>query len=337
MKHDHRIFDRLPQPAAVCDGGGRLAMVNALFAGTFGEDGVFENLEELVSDADRPSLNQAIVKALDQGSAEVHVVLPEMSDLRTCLRLATLDSSGDEELVVLFELEHRRTAQEWERLNQLATGVAHELKNPLTSILNYADYLLTKYRGQFFEKRDGERLERIVEGVERIDSFIRELLNTAGPDELTMEEVCLHRTIEEAIGLCDGVLAEHGVQVECRFEAGRTLIFGSSNGLLQLYANLLTNAALAMPEEGGKITVVTGNDGDDFVSSVKDDACGMSEETVERIFEPFFTTRRDREGSGLGLALVQRLVDRHRGRISVESELGQGTTFTLRFPALPTT
>jgi PAS domain S-box-containing protein len=224
------------------------------------------------------------------------------------------------------------------RLGQLALGLAHELKNPLTSIMNYADYLLQKYRGQLFEKRDGERLQRIVEGVERIDAFIRELLKAAGPEDTTMEEFCLHRAINEALCLCEAVLTEHEVTVVQRLDAQRTVMLGSGHGMMQVFANLITNAARAMPEgRPGNIEITTDDDDDCIVARVVDDACGMTAETLSQIFEPFFTTRRHQEGSGLGLPLVRRLVVRHRGSISVTSTPGKGSIFTVRLPVLPTT
>lgn len=341
-----QVFEGLPQPAAICDARGSIFRINALFSRTFGEKAVSAGLPGLVADdSDRERILAACAQASKHGSAEVDVAIlpprqgsPGDSRVRMHLaRLAPVIEGDSGALILLVEGERRQSEEEWQRLSQLAVGLAHELKNPLTSIMNYADYLLQKYRGQFIEKRDGERLQRIVEGVERIDCFIRELLKAAGPEDATMEEVCLHRAIEEALVLCEGVLAEHEVEVKVRLQAQRTILFGSGHGMLQIYSNLLTNAARAMERPGGIITVVTENEGEEFIVRVIDDACGMSEETIAQIFEPFFTTRGDREGSGLGLPLVRRLVDRHRGTIAVASTPGYGSTFTVRLPVLPTT
>ncbi|QDG54059.1 two-component sensor histidine kinase [Persicimonas caeni] len=241
---------------------------------------------------------------------------------------------GHPEQASLSELEDRLAqAQRLMDLGQLATGVAHELKNPLTSILNYADYLLDKYRGQFFEKRDGERLQRIVDGVERMDRFVRDLLQLARTDEtLSYESVSVHEAVHSAVGLCAITLDSATISVTSRLEAPEARVCGVRSQLEQVFVNLITNGADAMPAGGGSIEVAVEACDGTVVCRITDDGEGMSESTRERIFEPFFTTRAESDGTGLGLALVRTIVDRHGGEICVESTPGQGTSFIVTLP-----
>ena len=219
-------------------------------------------------------------------------------------------------------------------LGHLATGVAHELKNPLTSILNYADYLLQKYRDHLFEQRDKERLVRIIEGVEQIDHFVRDLLAIARP-ETSAEAVApvqVHEVIRRAGGLCEATFEACGVRLELTFAATHAVVEGIQSQLVQVFVNLLKNAATALPKEGGTITVATHQAGAHLVVTLKDEGCGMTKEEMDQMFEPFYTTRRATGGTGLGLVLVRSIVTRHHGQIHVQSQPGQGTSLMLRFP-----
>lgn len=272
---------------------------------------------------------------------EAEIIAPQGDDaIELCLRRCPLGKGGACALVgapgqvALGDLEERLAkAKHLMDLGQLATGVAHELKNPLTSILNYADYLLDKYRGQFFEKRDGERLQRIVDGVERMDRFVRDLLQLARSDEMIAHEnVPLHEAVHSAVGLCAITLDSARISVSSRLEAPNARVRGVRSQLEQVFVNLITNGADAMAASGGCIEVHVEAGEGQAVCRVIDDGEGMSEATRQRIFEPFFTTRADADGTGLGLALVRTILERHGGDIHVESTPGQGTTFVVTLP-----
>jgi len=218
-------------------------------------------------------------------------------------------------------------------LGQLATGVAHELKNPLTSIVNYADYLLQKYQEDLFEARDSERLERIIEGAERMDRFIRDLVQLARPaSDGGAERVNVHDVVREAVALSEVTLTQHGAHVSMSLEAELSHVFGSRNQLVQVFVNLLTNAALAMPEQGGHVSVRSWTQGQTWWVKVADTGSGIEPEHLEHVFEPFYTTRRGSGGSGLGLLLVRAIAERHGGSARVSSDVGEGTVFTLDLP-----
>lgn len=342
------IIDQLDAGIVVCDSRRRITLSNATFARLARTDepsnhDVIEFFDEKT--ATRLRTAAASVMAGGDGETFDGVLKPVRGDgVALTLQISALrsmaDSGGQPGFVVtcetgevtLNELEDRLTrAEHLMNIGQLATGVAHELKNPLTSILNYADYLLQKYQDAFFDDRDADRLKRIIEGVEHIDTFVGDLMKLARPGEGMARTVPLHAAIEDAQRMCALPLEQSPAILVARLEASRCGVNGSQTQLQQVFTNLVTNAARAM-EKPGEIEIRTWDDGDWVCASVRDEAGGIEPEVLERIFEPFFTTRSSSGGSGLGLAIVRSIVERHGGTIDVDSELGCGTVFKLRFP-----
>ena len=162
--------------------------------------------------------------------------------------------------------------------------------------------------------------------------FTRDLVNYARPAQDKPEDIDLNGVIEKAIGFCDHVLRKHGVGIEQKLGEVPGFLAVRQN-LVQVFVNLITNACHATPS-GGKVTVATGTDADMALVTVTDTGSGIGADTQARIFEPFFTTKPDGKGTGLGLSIVQGIIENHGGSITVQSELGRGTTFTIRMPML---
>ncbi len=228
-------------------------------------------------------------------------------------------------------------ADHMQRMGQLATSVAHELKNPLTSILNYADYLLQKYRDQLFEQRDQERLVRIIEGVERIDRFIHDLVSLArAPHQAQLARVNLHQVVREAAALCEVTLRDHDARLTLELQAQPPCALGVESQLTQVFVNLIANAALAThADRPGRIVVRSYVEGARLWLEVQDDGVGIPLAIQAQIFEPFFTTRKGRGGSGLGLVISRTILEQHGGDVLVRSEPGQGATFRVWLPHEP--
>lgn len=346
------VLDELDALVAICDGRRRIRLANAALNRLLGELGANESdrdLLELFVDDDRALLRIAASEALAGNPPEEQVArlapgcLPGgESTARVRIRpLRKEESDGGRGFLMVAqpteasftELQKKLArAEELMSLGELATGVAHELKNPLTSILNYAAYLKTKYHGQFFEQDDGERLQRIIDGVERIDRFVRDLLNLAEADELERAPTNLHDTLRATARLNQRTLQDHEVELVWELQAPEPVINAHLGGLKQVFGNLVLNAARAMPEEGGTITVRSRQSGDCIEVDIEDTARGIPDEIQARIFEPFYSASPEGEGAGLGLALVRRLVEQHGGEITVDSTVGEGTCFTVRFP-----
>jgi signal transduction histidine kinase len=222
---------------------------------------------------------------------------------------------------------------------QLAAGLVHELNNPLTSIVAYSDYLIRKAialgpRTTLVDSEDVERLRRISESANRMLRFTRDLVTYARPSSGIAAPVVLHGVIDQAVAFCEHILSSSGVGVERRFGADVLTVRGVGEQLVQVFVNLLTNAAQAAPAEEGRVVVTTSLDpvARCVVVLVEDNGTGIAAEHLARVFTPFFTTKSEGHGTGLGLSIVKSIVEHHQGEIRVESARGQGTRFVIVLP-----
>ncbi len=234
-------------------------------------------------------------------------------------------------------------AEKLATLGQLAAGVVHELNNPLTSVIVYAEYLLRKLekapadaRGPF-QPADADKLRRILEGAERILNLSRDLVQYAKPATEHLDVISLNDVVRQALVFCEHEIRHGGVMLACRLADELPPLYAVRGQLQQVVVNLITNAAHALPGAGGRVRVSTfarrGVGGLPQVGfAVEDDGRGISTSDLPHIFEPFFTTKTDGKGTGLGLSIVQGIVDRHHGQVSVESSPGRGSTFTVVLP-----
>ncbi len=255
---------------------------------------------------------------------------------------AVLSQSGEvegvmaigQDLTRMRELERRVIqAEKLASLGQLAASVVHEINNPMTAVSTYADALWRRSQtSPTADPADVEKYKRIVDNSERVLRFTRDLVSYARPAQEKPEQVDLNGVIEKAVGFCDHVLHKHGVRIERELGSVGAFLAVRQN-LVQVFVNLITNACHATPS-GGCVTVKSGVDGEQALVTVSDTGSGISGAMQARIFEPFFTTKPDGKGTGLGLSIVQGIIENHGGVISVSSEEGRGTTFTIRLPML---
>jgi two-component system, NtrC family, sensor kinase len=226
-------------------------------------------------------------------------------------------------------------AEKLATLGQLAAGVVHELNNPLTSIIVYAEYLAKKLeRAQPpTEAGDVEKIRRILEGAERILNFSRNLVQYAKPTSEHLDVVSLDDVIRQSVSFCEHVLRKPEIELVLDLAGDLPPIYAVRGQLTQVVINLLTNAAQALSPSGGALRVHSFRRGVDKVGvAVEDNGVGIRPEDRQRIFEPFFTTKTDGKGTGLGLSIVHNIIERHRGEIEVDSLPGRGTVFTVVIP-----
>jgi two-component system NtrC family sensor kinase len=218
-------------------------------------------------------------------------------------------------------------------LGQIVANVVHELNNPLTSIVAYAEYLAQRSAaGAAVPPPDTERLGRIVEAAERARSFARDLMDYAKPATEPPGPVSLHDVIDKALVFCEHELKANQVEVVREFADSSLHVRGIAGHLVQVFVNLFTNAAQAMATSGGQLRVTVNRDADSAQVQIADTGVGVDCESLKKIFEPYFTTREGRHGTGLGLAIVQDIVSTHGGSLRARSTPGQGTVFTLTLP-----
>lgn len=221
-------------------------------------------------------------------------------------------------------------AEKLASIGTLAGGIAHEINNPLTAVLTNVQMLKMTD-----EIQDKEALSLIEQGAKRCQQIIQKLMRYArkmGENE-TWEEVDINKVIQ-AVGEFLGYQLRQE-NIELSLSLGETeAMAGVSNELEQVFTNLILNSRDAIKATGrrGKIEIRTSQKNNLIQIEVRDNGIGIKKENLNRIFDPFYTTKDVGEGTGLGLTVTNGIVEKHSGRISVSSEEGDGTTFTIHFP-----
>jgi PAS domain S-box-containing protein len=242
-------------------------------------------------------------------------------------------------LFLLRDVGKIRDFQKWmttiEKMSihgQLVGSLTHEINNPLAIILGYTELLKTgspspqttiKYVDQIYEA--GKRCQRVMEG------FLDQYRARPFAPSLT----CLTKVVRSAVGLMEFHLRYHLVQIAIEVD-DRIHVFADSHEIEQILINLMTNAVQAMKDSPRRILrLAVRQDSEGVVVEVADMGPGIASADMKHLFERGFSARSDGSGHGLGLFLCQEIAHRHGGRITVESQVGQGTTFTIHFPPAP--
>lgn len=227
-------------------------------------------------------------------------------------------------------------------VGRLAAGVAHELNNPLASVMSTIEYQIDHLRDNQELKDD---LTFSLQELKRARDIVRSLLDASRRTEEAKELVDLHTPIEDALKVLYNEYKKKKITIVKRLNAQNSLIRGNTSRLCQVFINLIKNAIDGIGQKEGHIIIETDNEGTmspnsessvnsapAIVCRITDDGEGISEEHLHDIFKPFFTTKPQGKGIGLGLFIVHEIVKDHKGSIQVHSTKGSGTTFTLRFP-----
>ena len=218
-------------------------------------------------------------------------------------------------------------------LGELASGVAHELSNPLTSIVGYAQRLLVRHDGL----KQREEIRRIFTEAERASSILRRMLLTARETPPERSLISINELVRRTVELQRFALAAQGISIELDLDPLVSAIYGDAGQLQQVLLNLLGNArqALERYKANGRILVRTARiDAEKRARiEISDNGPGIAEEILSRVFDPFFTTKPAGAGTGLGLAIVLGIVREHGGEVHVESSPGNGATFMIDLPA----
>jgi PAS domain S-box-containing protein len=228
-----------------------------------------------------------------------------------------------------------RQSQKREAIGTLASGIAHDFNNVLTAIMGQAQLLHEESAGP-----EKSRAVEILQASARARDVVRQLLTFARSTGQEHRPVRLQQVIGEALQLLRASIPA-SVQLEAAIDSGAAMVLADQGQMHQVVINLVTNAAAALQGRPGTVGVYLGNLSVAAEGApprtvrlrVTDDGVGMTPEVLERIFEPFFTTRPLGEGTGLGLAVVQGIVQDHGGQIFVRSTPGKGTTFDVELPA----
>lgn len=244
---------------------------------------------------------------------------------------------GEEVMMPSSETDQLRQqllqAQKLSSVGALASSVAHEFNNILTTIINYARLAL---RTRDDQASSTQALEKILKGSHRAATIINSMLGFARNTSTQRETTDMASLVEEVLLLAEKDLSKHRIQVEKKFH-GRPQAHVVPAQIEQVLLNLIINARQAMPRGGRLILDVRENPRTQMVElRVSDSGVGIPPDRLRLIFEPFFTTKEPDEnghgGTGLGLSVCRQIIEQHQGRIRVESLVGKGATFTVKLP-----
>ena len=222
--------------------------------------------------------------------------------------------------------ESIRRSERLASLGRLAAGIAHEIRNPLSSIRGFAQFFHKRFTGY---REEQEYATIMVREVDRLNRVITELLDFARPRELRREPCSVEKIIDDALQLLVMELTAKKVLVAKNCAEDLPLLQADQEQLSQAFLNLLLNALDAVGE-GGKIGIGLTHYAGRISIAFADNGCGIPPGDRERIFEPFFSSKR--QGTGLGLAIVHQIVENHGGEIKVTNQPGGGTVFSIDLP-----
>ncbi len=219
-------------------------------------------------------------------------------------------------------------------IGELAGGMAHEINNPITSILSLASHLAEESGDAVPAPHRRKNLEVIAQQAERVSRIVGNLLTFARQSHLEVSRVDVAEVLDAALLLVGFRLQERGILVYREMDADPPFLLGDASRLTEVFVNLFTNAIDAMPT-GGTLTVRVSPDSTPERGvriAVTDTGCGIPAEQLPRIFDPFFTTKEPGRGTGLGLSISHGIVRDHKGQIRAESRPGTGTTLWVTLP-----
>jgi two-component system sensor histidine kinase HydH len=301
------------------------------------EEAVGKEADALLPDALRAivdelnSGDQMLSRAVDCPRPDGKTVPLEVT--ATILRGDEGNSLGD---VLLFRdlTEIRKLRREVERsqrlasLGRLAAGIAHEIRNPLSSIKGFATYFRQRYKDV---PEDQETAEIMVQEVDRLNRVIGELLEFARPMDMQLRKTAIRDLIGSSLKMVEAQALEKNIEIKIHIAPEIDTVLLDPDRMNQIFLNLYLNAIQAM-DEGGVLTADLSRDGAKEIKIViSDTGKGIVRKDLGKVFDPYYTTKPS--GTGLGLAIVHRIVEAHKGEIKVESKQGIGTSVTIILPA----
>jgi two-component system NtrC family sensor kinase len=222
-------------------------------------------------------------------------------------------------------------------IGELSAGIAHEINNPLAIIGQEAGWMqdiLNRENLKDLEKMHDfqDSLHEINRQAGRCKEITHKLLSFARKMEPVTKDVSLGELIEDVVSMVEREASLNNIEIVREYHAHLPLIYSDPSQLRQVFLNLINNAVDAI-KRGGVIKIETGiGDGDSVIVTVSDTGAGIAKENLSKIFDPFFTTKPQGKGTGLGLSICHGIIEKLGGDISVVSEVGKGTTFTINLP-----
>jgi two-component system NtrC family sensor kinase len=217
-------------------------------------------------------------------------------------------------------------------LGKLAAGIAHEINNPLGGILVLSSLVVEDLKE---DDPHRENLQEVIKQIMRCRDIVKGLLQFSRQEEGKTEYVKVNDILNNTLALIEKQALFHNIEVVKNLDAELPYILGDNSQLQQVFINVILNAVQAM-KEIGTLTINTLHDkkNDMVVIEISDTGCGIPGDMIDRIFDPFFTTKEVGEGTGLGLSIAYGIVTKHHGRMTAKSKVNEGSTFTIKIPAV---
>ena len=351
------VFGSLASGVVTLDLDGRVATLNPaaeMLTGLFAGEVIGRYATEVF--VHTPEIGETLLETLGsrRGTTNLSLTLRRLNGSTLPVEMSTAPLRGVEgkdlgvvgvfgDVTVVRELEAQlRRSDRLAALGTLAAGLAHEIKNPLTSLRTFTRHLSRKFDDAGFRQSFQEVVPR---ELERIDEIVEQLLDLARPSRLHLQPVAVRVLLDRVLDLYTHQLESRQIVVGREYARAVPAVPADPDLLYRAFVNLVANALEAM-EPGGRLTVRTGwHHGPDPFGAVprgrmarrlrieiEDTGCGISTLDADKVFDPFFTTKAG--GTGLGLALTHKIVEDHGGTISFRSAPGRGTTFRILLPLL---
>ncbi len=228
----------------------------------------------------------------------------------------------------------RRYADLYAEIATLAGGLAHEIKNPLSTIRLNMELLAEDFAGSKTprDRRALIKIERVQKECQRLEDLLNDFLNFARPRQLNLEPADLNAEVARVLDFFRPKAEESGIELVRYLDPDLPSVVLDRETFHAALLNLVLNAQQAMPD-GGQLVARTRSLASKVALDLIDTGCGMDDQTQSKIFQTFYSTKP--QGSGLGLPTARKIIEGHGGRIMVQSEVGRGTQFTILLPALP--
>lgn len=347
-KMQETVFNTIQDGILVIDSDGVVQYANdaalsliGLKANDIGVTRLWKMVPDLAKSIDRDAV-AGKKKTAPVLSREVELSYPEHRVVRLYMvpidaQVGHHDSGGY--VVVLSDITEERVSMEEriesERISsivRLAAGVAHELGNPLNSLTIHLQLIERKLK-KLAAKEEASKLSeslQVCQGeVQRLDGIITHFLEAVRPQKPELNELDLIELVEEVLCVQEAELSDRKIEVKVEVDDGLPSILGDRGQIKQVFFNLIKNAMEAM-QPGGSLRVVARRDDDFVYLQFVDTGSGISEEDLSKVFQAYYTTKK--EGHGLGMMIVERIMRDHGGHINIESRKETGTAITLQFP-----
>ena len=300
---------------------------------------LFNNKEEPCCDCpgilenNGKDINEYLVKKDEKGRKKIfrHRVYP------------LKHSANEESLIVIEDITEEKEMEEaliqadkLSALGLMASSFAHEVNNPLATIKVYAEDLLDRMEEEETVEADElqQYLKIIDENTDRCKKITRNLLNFSRKSEWSIQDIDVNEVVQSSIELVGHALKKKQIQLETNLKSDLPFIKGDALNLMQVFVNIMNNGIDAMEESEGTLSIETKfvERFNHVVISISDTGEGIAEENLSKVFDPFYTTKPLGKGTGLGLSVCYGLLEQLGGTISINSEIGKGTTFEIKIP-----